>query len=152
MERHVCVAHFSKVVDENSESYLVRFPDLNGCLSDGKTLSEALERAIDACACWMLLADDIPEPNLTLIEQSNSNLDEFYNLLFVDLEEYGKKVSMKSVKKNVTIPSWLNERAEKENINFSQILQKGVREALGMVPHALFFALLTIPINILYIN
>lgn len=36
----------------------------------------------------------------------------------------------KSVKKTLSIPAWLNTLAEKENVNFSQILQKALKDYL----------------------
>jgi len=39
---------------------------------------------------------------------------------------------MKAVKKTLTIPAWLNERAEKEHINFSGILQEALKEKLDV--------------------
>jgi len=132
VKKHVCVAKISKVKEDDTESFLVRFPDLPGCLAGGETISDALERAEDACALWMLHYDNVPPPDLGLLESNRNDKDNFYNLIFVDLEEYSKKISLKSVKKNVTIPSWLNEKAERENLNFSQILQQGVKDALGV--------------------
>lgn len=41
-----------------------------------------------------------------------------------------KKYEAKSVKKTLSIPAWLNTVAEKENVNFSQILQKALIETL----------------------
>jgi hypothetical protein len=37
-----------------------------------------------------------------------------------------------SIKKNVTVPIWLNSIAEKANLNFSQILQAGLKHTLGI--------------------
>lgn len=37
---------------------------------------------------------------------------------------------MRAERKNVTIPSWLNEAAEKEGVNFSQILQEALKKHL----------------------
>lgn len=34
------------------------------------------------------------------------------------------------VQKSIAIPFWLNELAEKENINLSQVLQEGLKEKL----------------------
>ena len=47
-----------------------------------------------------------------------------------DYQAYQKRTSSKSIKKTLTIPEWLNEAAEKENINFSQLLQKALKEQL----------------------
>jgi hypothetical protein len=40
------------------------------------------------------------------------------------------EMANKSVNKTVTIPRWLNEAAEKANINFSQVLQYALKEQL----------------------
>jgi len=37
-----------------------------------------------------------------------------------------------AVKKTLTIPKWLNTLAEKENINFSKILQSSLKEYLKL--------------------
>lgn len=34
-----------------------------------------------------------------------------------------------TIRKNVTVPSWLNDLAEKANANFSQVLQNGFKTA-----------------------
>ena len=58
--------------------------------------------------------------------------DGFVSLISVDLDEYVRKHSNKAVKKTLTIPAWLNTLAEKDNINFSQILQEGLKKHLGI--------------------
>lgn len=61
------------------------------------------------------------------ILMSNAEYDEyeqaFISLVPVDVEEYARKHFNKSVKKTLSIPSWLNEKAIKQSINFSQLLQ-----------------------------
>ena len=48
------------------------------------------------------------------------------------MKEYLDKYSNKSVKKTLSIPAWLNTKAEKANINFSKILQKALIEELNI--------------------
>lgn len=48
------------------------------------------------------------------------------NLFVLDIEAYAEKYGEKSVRKNFTIPAWLNTFAEKNNINFSQVLQEAL--------------------------
>ena len=43
-----------------------------------------------------------------------------------------KKHNNKSIKKTLTIPVWLNTISEKNNINFSQVLQEALKEKLGI--------------------
>ena len=46
------------------------------------------------------------------------------NMLLLDIDAYEEKYGEKSVRKNLTIPAWLNTFAEKNNINFSKLLQE----------------------------
>ena len=45
-----------------------------------------------------------------------------------DMEEYNRKHNSKAVKKTLTIPEWLNERALEMNVNFSQVLQEALMD------------------------
>ena len=56
----------------------------------------------------------------------------FVNIVAVDVDEYAKKHFEKAVKKTLTIPAWLNDRAVAEGINFSQALQETLRSRLGV--------------------
>ena len=47
-------------------------------------------------------------------------------IIEVDLLEYKKRTNMKSVKKTLTIPEWLNREALAKGINFSQVLQEAL--------------------------
>lgn len=53
----------------------------------------------------------------------------FVNLIVLDMDEYAEKYSAKYVRKNITIPAWLNTCGEKRNLNFSRILQDALMEA-----------------------
>ena len=107
--------------------YSVVIPDLLGCCTQGDTLEEAIEMAEDAALGWLLTTleenEEIPEAsNINDIKLEST--DEFVSLLLLDLSAYSEKYSSrKSVKKTLTIPFWLNERAERLKINFSKTLQ-----------------------------
>ena len=58
--------------------------------------------------------------------------DEFLVLIEFDLVEYLKNTSEKSVKKTLTIPSWLNNLAEQNNVNFSNVLQNALKDYLNV--------------------
>lgn len=107
--------------------YSVEVPDLKGCITQGDSLEEAIQMAEDAALGWLLTSiedeEELPKPSnikdIKLEEQ-----DGFVSLLLLDLTAYSQKYSArKSVKKTLTIPLWLNERAEKYGINFSKTLQ-----------------------------
>ena len=43
--------------------------------------------------------------------------------LCMDIDAYAEKYGEKAVRKNLTIPAWLNTYAEANNVNFSRVLQ-----------------------------
>jgi predicted RNase H-like HicB family nuclease len=116
--------------------YTVIFPDLPGCVTEGDTLAEAVDMAIDAASGWLLvtLEDNEHLPAASDIKKVSADEYEngFVSLISVDLGEYSKKFGTKAVKKNLTIPAWLNTLAEKKNVNFSQVLQDALTEYLGL--------------------
>jgi len=116
--------------------YTIIFPDLPGCVTEGDTLSEAVDMAIDAASGWLLF---LAEENKQLPDASdiknvvpNEYEDGFVSLISVDLDEYSKKIGNKAIKKTLTIPQWLNTIAEERNVNFSQILQDALKSHLGI--------------------
>ena len=44
---------------EEGGGYLIEFPDLPGCMSDGETIEETIENGKDAVFCWNGLPHDI---------------------------------------------------------------------------------------------
>ena len=116
--------------------YTVIFPDLPGCITQGDTLTEAVDMAIDAASGWLLdeVENNRPIPEASDIKNIIPNEYEngFVSIISVDLDEYSKKHGNKAVKKTLTIPAWLNTLAEKENVNFSQILQNALVDYLGI--------------------
>lgn len=118
--------------------YTVIVPDLPGCVTEGETIADALEQAVDAASGWVL--DELEEgkkaPKASAPE--NVKADEYENglvsVIMLDIDAYAEKYGSKAVRKNCTIPAWLNTAAEKANLNFSQILQTALQERLHMNP------------------
>lgn len=50
----------------------------------------------------------------------------FVSMLVLDMDAYAEKYGEKAVRKNLTIPAWLNTFAENNHINFSQLLQESL--------------------------
>lgn len=111
---------------DGSGGYVVEFPDLPGCVTEGKTLEEAITMGTDAASGWVL--DELEEGNK--IPEASNYCDVkprdggMINLFSLDMDLYAEKYGEKSVRKNLTIPAWLNTFAEKNKINFSQVLQE----------------------------
>lgn len=122
---------YPAIFTKEGDSYWVKFIDLEGCFSDGKTLAEAMENAKEAMGLY--LEDLLEYPNCTT-NFSNIHLNENQIISFVsiNMEEHKKKYDTKSVKKTLSIPAWLNTMAENQNINFSQLLQSALMERLNV--------------------
>lgn len=115
---------------EEGKGYSVEIPDLLGCCTQGDTLEEALEMAQDAALGWILTSieeeEEIPKPS-QIGDIKIDNKKGFKTLLLLDIDQYTEKYgTKKAVKKTLTIPEWLNKRAEKVGINFSKTLQEAL--------------------------
>lgn len=109
--------------------YWVNFIDLKGCFSEGETLAEAMENSKEAMGLYLEDLEEYPDctTNLKSIKLKENEMVSFVS---INMEEHKKKYENKSVKKTLSIPAWLNTIAEKENINFSQVLQKALIDTL----------------------
>ena len=111
--------------EEKEGAYAVVVPDLPGCVSGGDTLAEAILMGTDAASGWVLdeLEDGKTIPPASPLESITPDPGGFVSILVLDMDSYAEKYGKKAVRKNLTIPAWLNTFAENNNINFSQVLQ-----------------------------
>jgi predicted RNase H-like HicB family nuclease len=109
---------------DDSPGYTVEVPDLPGCVSEGATLAEAILMGTDAASGWVLdeLEDGKPAPSASALTDIHPDTGGFVSLLVLDMDTYAEKFGNKAVRKNLTIPAWLNTYAESYSINFSQVL------------------------------
>ncbi len=114
-----------KPFTDQSGGYVVEFPDLPGCVTEGKNLEQAIEMGIDAASGWILgeLEDGEKIPCASTYSEITAENGCMINMLLLDIDSYEEKYGEKTVRKNLTIPAWLNTFAEKNNINFSKLLQ-----------------------------
>jgi predicted RNase H-like HicB family nuclease len=118
----------------------IEFPDLPGCLTCGNTTEEALLMAKEALELHLFGmeqdGDIIPPPS----ELTNIKLESNERLILIDvfMPAVRDEQQNRAIKKTLTIPKWLNDVAEKQNVNFSQILQSGLKQHLGMYNHRHF--------------
>ncbi len=110
--------------DEETKRYAVEVPDLPGCVTGGQTLADAILMAQDAASGWVLgeLEEGKPAPDASDIGAVKPDDGGFVSLLTLDMDAYAEKYGNKVVRKNLTIPAWLNTFAEKQSINFSRVL------------------------------
>ena len=127
--KHAYTAVFTP--DENG-IYSVDFPDLQGCYTTGDDVPDAIEMAQDALCLklYWLEKDNKPIPKASKPQDISTTADQFTSVIAVDTDTYRRFYENKSVKKTLTIPMWLNERAERENVNFSGVLQSALKDLL----------------------
>ncbi len=135
-------AIFHKAVEGG---YIVIFPDFENGGTQGETLDEAMEMAQDYMGTW--LYDDFIQskelPKASNINDISIEVEDdmkeyivpnesFKTLVSLDMEKYVRECKNQIVRKNVSIPSWLNEMAKRYNLNFSNLLQEAIKRELNI--------------------
>lgn len=115
---------------DDNNGYTVVVPDLPGCVTEGDSMVEAIDMAQDAASGWIL--GELEEGNSYPAASDHKSIDvpegSFVNLIVLDMDAYAEKYGSKAVRKNITIPAWLNTYGEKNNINFSKVLADALME------------------------
>ncbi|HOH89471.1 MAG: type II toxin-antitoxin system HicB family antitoxin [Clostridia bacterium] len=128
--RYIYPAIFSYAEDGIS----IIFPDFPGCLPCASDVDEAIHNAKEALALHLYgMKEDndlIPEP--TAIDKIKLKPNQAIVLVEVHMPLYREAIENEYVRKNVTLPYWLEKLAEKKGINFSQLLQKSLKDVLGI--------------------
>jgi predicted RNase H-like HicB family nuclease len=124
--KYIYSAVFS--TNEDGTKYYARIPDLPGCITTGSNLHDAIEQITDAASGWLVVAEDekIPIPTPT---RQDSMLHEpgcVFSLVQVDTIAYRALTDTRAVRKNVSLPAWMVDLADKRGINCSQVLQEGL--------------------------
>ena len=121
------------VLTPGVDGYSVYIPDFD-TETQGEDLTEATKMARDAIGLMGIDMEDdrkaLPVPSdISEVRKSDADI---VTLVDVDFTEYRLKNDMRAVRKNCTLPSWLNYRAEAAGINFSQVLQNALMKELHL--------------------
>ena len=118
---------------EKKGKYSVIVPDFP-VATYGNNLADAMYMAADAIAGRILISFEdgelLPVPS-DIKAVKPERKDGFVSLVYVDTEELKMNHEDKPVKKTLTIPSWLNQAAERKNINFSSTLREALMEKIA---------------------
>lgn len=130
MAKYIYPAIFKK----EGTFYTVRFPNLDGCYTQGDSLQDAYEMAADVlCLTLYQLEEEKSEiPAPSEMSEVNAKEGEFVSLVACDTMEYRQYYDNRAVKKTLTIPAWLNTMSEREGINFSAVLQAALKNELNI--------------------
>ena len=120
------------ILTQGEKFIVVDIPDF-GIGTQGTDIADALAMARDAIGLVGIDMEDdgeaLPTPS-ELAAVASAHQGAIVTLVDIDFAEYRRKSDLRSVKKNCTIPSWLNVEAEKAGINFSAVLQNALKQEL----------------------
>ncbi|MHC3682580.1 type II toxin-antitoxin system HicB family antitoxin [Streptococcus suis] len=121
--------------DKENGGYSISFPDFPGAFSEADNLSEAIFNAREVLEIYTVMFEDegkeFPKPSSFKALASNlASDDDVIQAISVDTELVRERERSKIVNKTVTLPSWLVEVGKENKVNFSQLLQKAIREEL----------------------
>ena len=113
---------------EEGEGYTVEVPDLPGCVSEGDTLADAILMGTDAASGWVLdeLEDGNPIPAASATSELHPEEGGIVNLLVLDMDSYAEKYGNKAVRKNITIPAYMETYAEMHGLSLSKVMQDAI--------------------------
>ena len=105
-------------------SFTITYPDLPGCISEGKNLANALYMAQDALTQWIdyLLSKGRLLPSPSLPAALNCEDDEFFSYIRAEIRDN------RAVRRTVSLPKWMDDRASAEGLSLSRILQDSLNQ------------------------
>lgn len=120
---------FTPAAEGGFTSYMPDF-DIN---SQGDDLAEAIEMARDAMGIMGIDMEDegkaLPEASASVVHEPG----DVVSFVDVDFTEYRRQNDMRTVRRNVSLPSWLNAEADKAGLNVSAVLQNALKQELRKV-------------------
>ena len=128
------------IFTQTNEGVLVEVPDLR-IMTEGKDMADAIYMARDAICLQGITLEDMGQeiPKATELKQIDPQKGMFaedgigfVSMVDVDFLEYRRRVDNKTVRRNVTLPNWLNREAEAAHINVSKVLQEALMMKLGV--------------------
>lgn len=113
---------------DEGNGFTVEVPDLPGCVTEGDNLVEAIEMGTGAASGWILGeiedGNSFPAASMALEAPAGS----FVNLLVLDMDSYAEQYGSKAVRRNITVPAWLDTYAQKNHLSLSKVVQDSLLE------------------------
>lgn len=128
-------------IAESGKDFLVYVPDMD-IYTEGRDMEDAIEMARDAIGLkGIALEDDgrdlpVASSYQAAREKAGEDTEDIdftkgvLTLVDVDFTAYRRRIDNKSVRRNVTLPNWLNQAAEAAHINVSKVLQEALTAKL----------------------
>ena len=126
-------AAYPIIMKKGKTRIVVFVPDFN-INTEGTDYADAMEMARDAIGLMGIDMEDEHEalPAPSPISNISASSGELVSLVDVDFSEYRRQNDMRTVRRNVSLPSWLNAEAEKAGLNVSAVLQAALKQELHL--------------------
>ena len=124
---------YTAVITESDGTFYAKVPDIDGCITTAKSLSEAIELITDALnLCLVVLEDQNvqPAPPTPQADIPHSPSD-ILTIIQADTIKYRSITDSRAVRKNVSLPAWMVNLADKRGINCSKVLQDALLTVLS---------------------
>ncbi|MCL1794827.1 MAG: type II toxin-antitoxin system HicB family antitoxin [Oscillospiraceae bacterium] len=112
--------------------YVVSVPDLD-INTQGGDIAESIFMARDAIGLWGICEQDcgrsVPEPSASEPPREEGELVSWVD---IDFDEYRRRHENRVVRRNITLPAWLDEAASDANINVSGFIQSALKKHLNI--------------------
>lgn len=120
------------VVRKEDDIYYANFPDFNACFTDAESIDELFANTKEVLngVIFTMLKNKMDLP----AAGENIKLEEGEFLILVEspVGVIKDRINNMAVKKTLTLPAWMNEMAIEHNVNFSQVLQEGLKRELNI--------------------
>lgn len=124
---------YTAVITESDGTFYAKVPDISGCITTANSLSEAISLITDALNLSLVVLEDEdieppqPTPQPEIVHGDNDIL----TVIQADTIQYRSATDTKAVRKNVSLPAWLANLADKRGINCSKVLQDALLSVLS---------------------
>lgn len=128
------------IFTQTQDGFLVEAPDLK-VLTEGVDMENAIHMARDAISIAIVSMEENDEiiPDASDIESIDTTSGtfagigkSFVSMVDIDTKAYRKQIDTTPVRRNVSLPSWLNDEVNASGINVSRILQEALMERLNI--------------------
>lgn len=109
-------------------SFTITYPDLPGCISEGKSLGNAMYMTQSALTQWIEYLTDkkLEIPLASGLGSFEIAPGEFVNLVRADIKDG------RAVKRTVSIPKWMDDKVTESGLSLSRVLQDALKERLNV--------------------
>lgn len=124
---------YTAIIHEEDGTFYAAVPDIPGCVTTGSSLSDAIDQITDALAGCLCTMEDEEDPIAPPSDQCDipHETSDFCTLVRIDTIAYRSLTDTRAVRKNVSLPAWMSDLADKRGINCSKVLQDALRQQLA---------------------